>query len=70
LAQKKIKFEAAAAVITQKKKLESVVSQKPVLTLEGCPPPQQDFGNWLKHQKANWRGIRKQFKSEKGIVKK
>ena len=43
---------------------------KPVeeLKMENCPLPENDFGSWLKHQKSNWRRIRKDMKTEKKVV--
>lgn len=38
------------------------------LKLEDCPSPDADFGSWLKHQKSNWRRIRKDLKTEKKVV--
>jgi hypothetical protein len=38
------------------------------LKLSDCPTPDEDFPYWLKHQKKNWRGIRKAIKSEKRII--
>jgi DNA polymerase epsilon subunit 1 len=37
--------------------------------LEDCPPPDEDFGEWLKFQKTSWRRIRKNFKEDKKVIK-
>jgi hypothetical protein len=36
--------------------------------MANCPTPDADFDGWLKHQKSNWRGIRKAIKSEKRLI--
>lgn len=33
-----------------------------------CPKPQDDFGEWIKYQKSNWRAIRRKFKTKKQVV--
>ena len=38
--------------------------------MEDCPLPENNFKSWLKHQKCNWRRIRKDIKSEKKLVPK
>ena len=35
-----------------------------------CPNPENDFKDWLKYQKSNWRRIRKDLKSDKQLVSK
>lgn len=36
--------------------------------MDSCPDPDEDFGSWLKHQKSNWRNIRKKLKTDKGVI--
>ena len=40
----------------------------PYLEIEKCPKPQDDFNEWIKFQKTNWRQIRKKFKAKKDII--
>jgi hypothetical protein len=37
-------------------------------SIEECPSPEDDFGQWLKYQKSNWRKIRKLMKDEKKVI--
>ena len=41
--------------------------KKPKLDMKDCPSPDVEFGSWLKHQKQNWRSIRRELKSEKKV---
>mmetsp|Transcript_6901 Transcript_6901/g.9544 ORF Transcript_6901/g.9544 Transcript_6901/m.9544 type:complete len:128 (-) Transcript_6901:1237-1620(-) len=45
-------------------------SAEPVeeLKMQDCPAPEEDFKSWLRHQKSNWRRIRRDLKSEKKVV--
>ncbi len=36
--------------------------------IEDCPSPEEDFGEWLKYQKSNWRKIRKIMKDDKQVI--
>lgn len=36
--------------------------------IEDCPNPEEDFGEWLKYQKTNWRKIRKMMKDDKKVI--
>ena len=38
------------------------------LKIQDCPAPDEDFSSWLKHQKSNWRRIRKDLKTEKKLI--
>jgi len=44
------------------------LASKEELKIEECPVPEEDFGNWLKYQKSNWRRIRKDLKTEKKVI--
>jgi hypothetical protein len=37
--------------------------------IEECPSPEEDFSEWLKYQKTNWRKIRKDIKEDKRVIK-
>jgi DNA polymerase epsilon subunit 1 len=37
------------------------------LNIEDCPLPENNFKDWLKYQKSNWRRIRKDIKAEKKL---
>ena len=49
-------------------------AQKPLeevtLNMADCPNPENNFKDWLKYQKSNWRRIRKDLKAEKQLVTK
>lgn len=45
--------------------IQVVQETKPVLRMEDCPKPEENFGSWLKHQKSNWRNIRQKMRTEK-----
>jgi len=38
--------------------------------MQACPDPSKDenFGEWMKFQKNNWRKIRQKYKENKSIV--
>ena len=36
--------------------------------IEDCPSPEEDFSEWLKYQKSNWRKIRKIIKEDKKVI--
>jgi hypothetical protein len=36
--------------------------------IEECPSPEEDFSEWLKYQKSNWRKIRKIMKDDKQVI--
>ena len=38
--------------------------------MNNCPLPEDNFKDWLKYQKSNWRRIRKDIKSDKKLVPK
>lgn len=38
------------------------------LKIENCPSPDEDFPEWLKFQKSNWRRIRKDLKAERNVA--
>ena len=40
------------------------------LKMENCPAPEEDFGDWLRHQKSNWRRIRKELKTENKVAQR
>jgi len=54
-------------------KINLKIDEKPqqeVLDFKQCPDPDTDFKSWLKHQKLNWRSIRKELGTEKKIINK
>ena len=40
----------------------------PYSDMSKCPKPQEDFGEWVRYQKSNWRAIRRKFKAKKAVV--
>jgi DNA polymerase epsilon subunit 1 len=60
------------AVSLQKGKADAAVSRaaaEKYSKLEDCPAPSdQNFGEWMKYQKQNWRKIRRTFKENKDVV--
>eukprot|EP00347_Sterkiella_histriomuscorum_P016015 403354822 len=51
------------------KKPEISAPQDKYGKIEDCPPPEDNFKDWLKYQKSNWRKIRKDIKEEKQVIK-
>jgi hypothetical protein len=47
----------------------SQVKQDKYAKIEDCPSPEENFGDWLKYQKTNWRKIRKTIKDDKKVIK-
>ena len=35
--------------------------------MQDCPAPEENFPNWLRYQKSNWRNIRRQTKQGKSV---
>lgn len=62
------KLTASNKVNLAKKTIEPTVPEE--LKIEDCPEIEENFGDWLKHQKSNWRRIRKDLKTEKKVAQR
>ena len=52
----------------EKQEQERISKADEELNVKDCPLPEEDFGNWLKFQKSNWRKIRKNFNQDKKVT--
>ena len=61
--QKTLKIQQKNGALNQDSKALEKYSN-----IEDCPLPQEDFKEWIKFQKQNWRKIRSNFKTHNKII--
>jgi DNA polymerase epsilon subunit 1 len=59
-AQKKEEAQIAKNLIKEK--------ENKYAKIEDCPSPEEEFSEWLKYQKSNWRKIRRIMKDDKQVI--
>lgn len=65
----KLTLQGAKVKEAQAQKAAISEKQAKYAKIEECPSPEEDFGEWLKYQKSNWRSIRKTMKEDKKVIK-
>ena len=64
----KLAINSAAQMEVQAAKNAAKEKENKYAKIEDCPSPEEDFGEWLKYQKSNWRKIRKIMKDDKQVI--
>ena len=61
----KLAIQSSAQMEVQAAKNAAKEKEAQYSKIEDCPSPEEDFSEWLKYQKSNWRKIRKIMKDDK-----